>query len=269
MSNDSNYSGKRLIALEHPTQSEHYGYDQRGLKVSKTVTLKTPGAKPKASLTAITRYHYDEAGTLQGATLADGSQLVYERDRRDGQGSQGQIVALKRRQLQTPWLQRWASWMLPEQTLATGLQRDMIGLKSYTAGNGIEAQYQRSQNGALARIVYRHTKPPKLQTASNHQHQAAPLSATAQEAISWMLGIRPAHASEPVQASKAGPEKAPLPGEASKNTLPGALSLPTDPQALIDHRYLWSAQGNLLYTESKASRNTSANTYANTYAYDS
>jgi RHS repeat-associated protein len=42
--------------------------------------------------------------------------------------------------------------------------------------------------------------------------------------------------------------------------LPGALGLPPDQKALLDHRYLWDMQGNLLYTRDKDA--------ASSYAYD-
>ena len=37
----------------------------------------------------------------------------------------------------------------------------------------------------------------------------------------------------------------------AKPTLPGALGLASDPQAMIDHRYLWDVQGNLLLNQNK------------------
>jgi hypothetical protein len=69
-------------------------------------------------------------------------------------------VALKRNPVQTDWLR----WLGQEQTLVQDLARDLVGLKRYTTGNGIEAQFQRSAQGDLARVVYRHTQPrPQLQ----------------------------------------------------------------------------------------------------------
>ena len=38
------YSGQRLVALNHPTQSERYAYDERGLRTTKIVTLKAANA---------------------------------------------------------------------------------------------------------------------------------------------------------------------------------------------------------------------------------
>ena len=44
--------------------------------------------------------------------------------------------------------------------LADGhLARDLVGLKSYTTGNGIQAHYQRSPQGDLARIAYARISP--------------------------------------------------------------------------------------------------------------
>ena len=251
------YSGQRLVALNHPSQSERYAYDERGLRIAKIVTLHSkdgPQGQPSAT-TAVTRYTFDDAGILQSTQLPDGSRLVYERN---AQGPTGQVTALKRSQLQTPWLQRWASWMLPAPTIVQDLRRDLIGIKSYTTGNGIQAQYQRSQNGALARVVYRHPTQALRSSAT-----AGLMGATTQETISWLLGVTPAQAAEPVQTQAA------LLGESSKSAvpgaLPGALGLPQDPQALIDHRYLWDTAGNLLYAQGKSAGLALQQT---SYAYD-
>lgn len=87
------------MRLEHPSQSEHYRYDDRGLRIARTVII--PAMQDKASaIVATTGYEHDEQGQLTATSLPDGSQLVYERN------GQGQVVALKRSQLNTPWLQR-------------------------------------------------------------------------------------------------------------------------------------------------------------------
>ena len=184
---------------------------------------------------------------------------MYERN------GQGQVVALKRSQLQTPWLQRWASWMLPAQTIVQELQRDLVGMKSFTTGNGIEAQYQRSQNGALARVVYRNARAAKLQTAAN-QRLPELMGASAQETISWLLGAGAAHAAEPAQQGKAANASLVSAAPEQAARLPGALGLPEDPQALIDHRYLWDTAGNLLYSQGK--EGMQGNTTQTSYAYD-
>uniref|UniRef100_UPI00352E7756 hypothetical protein n=1 Tax=Massilia sp. TaxID=1882437 RepID=UPI00352E7756 len=122
----------------------------------------------------------------------------------------------------------WPRWLLPRQTIVQNLERDAVGIKRLTYGNGIEADYQRSKEGSLARIVYRDPRQP----ASREQHGGA---------LAALLGVRPALA-------------------ASATALPGALELPPDPKALLDHRYLWDTQGNLLYTRDKDT--------ASGYAYD-
>lgn len=53
-------------------------------------------------------------------------------------------------------------------------------------------------------------------------------SASTQETIEHLLGVRLAHAGAPSSASE------------PPTALPGALGLPTAPQTLIDHRYLCS-----------------------------
>jgi len=195
------YQGARLIALHHPTQSERYTYDERGLRTEKVTTVTLP----QGSFSSVTRYQFDDSGVLQSTSLPDGSQVEYERN------GQGQLIAVKREHIFTSWL-RWAA---PAQTIVQDLQRDIVGLKRYTTGNGIEATFLRSHEGTLARVVYR---PLALQ----------PMAMTAAE----------------------------------KPSLPGALSFTTDPGALLDHRYLWDGQGNLLYTQSTVNQSPSQDSYA-------
>jgi RHS repeat-associated protein len=128
-------------------------------------------------------------------------------------------------------------WLLPRQTIVKDLERDVVGLKHLAYGNGIEAYYQRSKEGSLAGIVYRDTRLPL----------SPELGSTTLEAL---LGVRPALAAQTPAAADG----------AERPQLPGALGLPPDPQALLDHRYLWDVQGNLLHTRDKDA--------ASSYAYD-
>ncbi|MDP2369516.1 DUF6531 domain-containing protein, partial [Rhodoferax sp.] len=255
------YQGQQLIALEHPTQSERYAYDARGLRVSRIVTLKTANGGEHR---AVTRYHHDDSGTLQSASLPDGSQIIYERN------GQGQITALKRSALQSAWLRSHASWLAPAQTIVQDLQRDIVGLSRYTAGNGIQASFQRSEQGVLARVLYRNTK--RVETATPMQTAASAswpilLGRSTQDTISLLLGVGSAHAAPASQG--AGPTQG---GAAPVNTasvkLPGALGLAPDPQALIDQRLLWDAQGNLLHKQDRTSANTARDASYASYAYD-
>jgi RHS repeat-associated protein len=141
--------------------------------------------------------------------------------RRNGQN---QIIALERSPAIDPWLRRVA----PRQTIVRDLERDVVGLRHLAYGNGIEAYYQRSKEGSLGRIVYR---DPRMQAPSEQGRTA----------LETLSGLRPAFA-------------APMPA------LPGALGLPSDPKALLDHRYLWDVQRNLLYTRDQDAENA--------YAYD-
>jgi RHS repeat-associated protein len=232
------YEDKRLIAVEHPEQTERYIHNDQGQLTGKTVTLTlADGSKA----TSATRYRYDARGQLAAASLPDGSTLHYSRN------EQGRIVAMERSRIRTAWLR----WLLPAQTIIRDIERDLIGLRHYTYGNGIEAAYQRSRAGLLARIVYRHP---------HARPRAGPTSA----AMDALLGMRPVHAGAPEQKRIAHAaqqiEKTAAPGLAATPPLPGALGLPKDHQALIDHRYLWDAQGNLLHTRSQD------RTYS--YAYD-
>jgi RHS repeat-associated protein len=214
------YQGQQLVALEHAAQSEHYHHDARGRRVARTVTImRTDGAETRS----VTRYAYSEDGGLESVSLPDGSRITYERN------GQGQVVAVKRRRIHTAWLQ----WLLPAQTIVSDLQRDLVGLQHYRTGNGIEADFQRSREGTLARIVYR-------------GEEAGAATKTA-GILDWLAA--PAHAIEP-------PDQATGP-------LPGALGLPPEPSALLDLRYLWDAQGNLLHLQQRAGSGS-----AGSYAYD-
>jgi hypothetical protein len=116
-----------------------------------------------------------------------------------------------------------------------------VDIQSYTTGNGIAAQFIRSTEGALARVVYRHTAPV-VQTARNGEAAStlALLGRTTQDTINGLLGVRSAHASEvaataPLAATSQAASTLPastLPGA----ILPGALGQPADPQALMDTR---------------------------------
>ncbi len=216
------YAGAQLAAIEHPEQSERYAYDASGRLVVKTVTVALAGGA-KASYD--THYRYDGMGQLVGVSLPDGSQLDYQRN------GQNQIVGLDRSPVRTSWLR----WLLPRQHIVKDLERDVVGLKRLTYGNGIEALYQRSREGALTRIVYR---DPRISNA-DPQRSAS---------LETLLGIGQAVA-------------APAPAHGAKQPMPpGALALPPDPAALLDHRYLWDVQGNLLHTKDRDE--------ASGYAYD-
>lgn len=209
------YVGPRLVAIDHPNQAERYSYDAHGRVSVKTVVLTLASG---AQASYVTRYNYDTMGQLASISQPDGSILDYRRN------GQNQITALER----SPAASSWLRTLLPRQTIVRNLERDVIGLKRLTYGNGIEAYYQRSKEGSLARIVYRDPRRPASGAGGSGVLEA-------------LLGVRPALA-------------------AQAPALPGALALPADTKALLDHRYLWDLQGNLLFTRDKNA--------ASSYAYD-
>ncbi|MCU0955877.1 MAG: hypothetical protein MUF55_00730 [Hydrogenophaga sp.] len=240
------YSVRHLLEVIHPTQRERFETDARGLRTARIVTLNTP----QGELTAITRYEHDERGQLVASTLPDGSRVAYERN------GQNQVVALKRQTIQTPWLR----WLEREQTLASGFERDLVGLSRYTSGNGIEALLQRSASGDLARVVYRQTqarRPASLQVRQGPPAPIGLMGRTPKESIERLLGIPAAHA-------QAVPPAA-LDPSSEQRSLPGALGLPHDPQALIDHRYLWSPQGLLLHSQQRAGSASEQHQHSHAY----
>jgi RHS repeat-associated protein len=250
------YEGQRLVQLDHPTQGERYEYDANGWRVARIVTVPTANGQ----ITAITRYEYDAQGRLIASTLPDGSRLVHERN------GQGQVTALKRSQIITPWLQRFET----PQLIVKHLERDLIGLRRSVAGNGVETLSLRSKEGTLARTVHRApVKAPKPMTALRDdkpwREQVSDATVLAFEAL---MGVRSAHPtptptptptapSQPVRA-----EPALRQAQDERNTAPGALNHPDDPQAVIDHRYLWDAAGNLRLDQQRTAAQETA------YAYD-
>lgn len=139
------YQGSHLLAIDHPGQSEAYAYDKRGRLASRTVQLQLADGRAARSLT---RFSYDELGQASAVSLPDGSTLEFRRN------GQNQVVALARSRVRTPWL----AWLLPAATIVTDIERDIVGIRRFTYGNGIEASHQRSREGVLARVVYRHAR---------------------------------------------------------------------------------------------------------------
>jgi len=206
------YDGADLVAIDHPVQSERYVYDDQHRLLAKTVTVQRAGAAPVVS--RIT-YQYDATGQPRSTTLADGSTIAYQRN------GQNQLVGIVRHRVRTPWLR----WLLPSQTVAAGIERDLTGVRAFDYGNGVQARYERSAQGALARIVYRRPQ------------DGARATVMAQAGLDLMLGIRPARAA-----------------------VPGALGAPREANSIVDVRYLWDVQGNLLRSQ--------GNEVAHDYAYD-
>jgi RHS repeat-associated protein len=224
------YQGRQLIELIHPTQSERYSYDAQGQRTTRSVTIN--------GHTALTHYERDASGDVTATTLPDGSRIAHERN------GQGQITALTRSRVHTEWLRGFEH----QQILAKDFERDLIGLNQYTAGNGIEARFVRSREGTLARVLYRQPQP-KLVTVRNGMPEF--IGRNTQDTFERLLGITPAHAT-PVRTEPAEVPAKPL----------GALGQPQDPQALIDHRYLWDGRGNLLLDAQRAGAQPSDSGYA-------
>jgi RHS repeat-associated protein len=197
----------------------------------KTVTLSPAGGK---AVTSLTEYAYDRRGRFTGISLPDGNMLEYRRN------GQGQVVALERHRIRTPWLR----WLQSAEVIVTDLERDIVGLRSASYGNGVRARYQRSTQGMLARVDYRAPQ------------RAAP-AASMTLALAVLSGAGPA---------AAAPARGGNPGTGTDTSvlatpaLPGALGHIRNPDALLDHRYLWDAEGNLLLQEARDGTST--------YAYD-
>ena len=218
----------QVTALEHPMQSERYDYDERGLQTARTVILKPMRGSKSSTLEAQTRYVYDAQGQLVASTLPDGTLLQYVRN------GQGQVTQVMRNPIRTHWLR----WLAQPQTIVKDITRDLVGLSSYTNGNGTHAVIQRSPQGDLARIAYLRGAKAKVASTSLQAKQQGVshilLGRTTQETIAMLLGVSNAHAFNTV---------------AEPQHSAGALGLPKNPLAFMDRRYLWDARGNLMHTQ--------------------
>jgi RHS repeat-associated protein len=239
------YQGRQLVELTHPTQSERYTYDAQGQRTTRSVTVN--------GHTALTRHERDANGEITATTLPDGSRIAHDRN------AQGQITALTRSHVHTEWLRGFEK----AQVLAKDFERDLVGLSQYTAGNGIEARFIRSREGTLARVLYRQPLR-KPMTARNGAPEF--IGKNTQDTFERLLGIMPVHATPaPAPAPSVRTNTTPVrtePVEVPAAKLPGALGQPPDPQALIDHRYLWDGRGNLLLDQKRAGRQLNDSGYA-------
>jgi RHS repeat-associated protein len=254
------YRGQQLAALEHAEQSERYRLDVAGRLASRAIAIQAFDGK---QVTSITRYDYGDDGQLQRTRLPDGSWLRVQRN------GQGQVVGLLRDRIGTAWL----GWLLPTQTMVTDIKRDLVGPRSFVTGNGIEARFQRSREGVLARVVH-----APLRRGGGHGVDRVPLPGAHAASLPLMAthaAMPPAfgsgagsgsNGSIPAAGTRLIASASPVtsgitpvhsvgsgfgPG-VDPGALPGALGLPADPAALLDYRYLWDAQGNLLHTQGKA-----------------
>ncbi len=155
------------------------------------------------------------------SSLPDGRWLHYQRN------GQGQVTALVRSPVQRPWLRKLAA----EEAIASHLQRNLAGLQSYSAGNGIHSQWLRDGTGTLAGIV--HSRP------SAGQRQ---LHAQAQSRIPTPTPLWPATASVVQRLLGIGNAQASTAASATTPATPTAL-------AFFDERYLWSGDGLLLHSQ--------------------
>jgi len=230
------WKGKQLVAIEHPNQRESYVYDRSNRLIRKDISLTLVDG---SDVTYVTHYSWDKVtGQLKSKTLPDGSILTYRKN------GQNQLVSVERQ----------SNGYATPQTIVSNISRDLVGLNGYKYGNGIEARFQRSASGKLARIVHRlpnkNTKPDST-VASN-------------DSILPLLGINTAHASmvEPVV------HKSTMIDSSSINKKVVTFDLPSDPLALIDHRYQWDKSGNLRHTRNFSSAAVDKHIRHQTYIYD-
>ena len=219
------YDGPRLMEVEHPNGRERYEYDPRGLRSARIVSLK----RDDGELVVVTRYEHDAAGRLVASTLPDGSRLRYERN------GQGQVVALKRQPVATSWLHALAR----EQTIASAFERDLFGLRSFQAGNGVRTVHERTRAGTLVRVA--HLRADARGTPLRNARTLLPIEPGQPLAarIERIFGISAAHAAGTGADAHASTqeEAGPQPQENAAHAGP----------LLLDHEYRWDPEGNLLH----------------------
>lgn len=227
------YKNQRLVSISHPNQDEHYQYSALGQPIVHTVTLRLQDGK---NVTHKTVYQYHPDGSLKSQSLPDGTWIEYQRN------GQGQVTAL------THQTSHWKILGWGEQTIVKDMQRDITGLSRLTYGNGIQAQWQRSQQGILARVIY---SKPKANQSTPYQfadikHFMMPIADSL---------ISKAHAQAQVNIKAK---------QTTQSYGPDALGLAEDPNAIFDARLLYDSKGNVLLQQQKGKgiQQTQA------YAYD-
>ena len=231
------YDASRIAEIADPLQTERYAYDSQGRLTGRSVTLVM--AQGQSSVTHHTRYRYDAKGRIAAQTLPDGAELHYVRN------GQGQIVAIERSTLP------WAPFGWGRTTLVKDLERDLIGLRSMTYGNGVAARWQRSREGVLARVVY--TQPE------------APRPGTLRASFEALMVDAKAEPGRDEPAQQAAPPT--QPARTAQAGAPGAFGLAAEQQALWDSRLLFDAAGNVLAQAQFASSAVAARGHTG-YIYD-
>jgi RHS repeat-associated protein len=227
------YQANRLVEVQDNNQTERYTYNTIGLVSQRSVSFKLASQQP---ITHISRYRYNSAGHLQSESLPDGTLLNYEHN------GQGQVVALT--QQTSPW--RLFGW--GQQTIVKDLSRDIVGLSHITYGNGVQGEWQRSQQGILARVLY--TQPDSAMRINTPQ--MANIENWMKKPITERI-ISQAHAQT---ASNQATSVAPATG------LPGALGLPKQPNALFDARLIYHATGAVLLQQQQGQGIQQSQAYA-------
>jgi RHS repeat-associated protein len=227
------YKNHQLLSIFHPNQDEYFQYSAQAQPSVHTVTLRLQDGN-KVTHTTVYQYHSD--GSLKSQSLPDGTWIEYQRN------GQGQVTALTH-QTSPRKIFGWG-----EQTIVKDLQRDITGLSHLTYGNGIEARWQRSQQGILARVVYTtpNTLNAKKQQLADIKHLMMPIADSL---------ISKAYA----QAQTNIKEK-----QTAQSYEPGALGLAEDPNAIFDARLLYDTRGNVLLQQ----QNGKGIQQSQAYAYD-
>ncbi len=264
--------GEREHRVEHPLQSEQARFDALGRLTDRLIQVTPPmdgrhahqGPTASAAATDPDRpeggsasavavhlqWRHDLQGRLLAARLPDGSWLRYRRDGR------GQVVALERERLGTPWL--WG--LLPAQVLVSDIERDRFDLSRLRTGNGHEVRWWRGPDGHLARLLHRRIAPAgRGQTALAGQPDADSPALPAFFAAAASAPPLDPGVSRPgfgLALAHAGPVPQAHPdartGHPGHPGLPGWVGRPADAQALVDERYWWDTAGNLVLREDRS-----------------
>lgn len=223
------YQNQRLVSVSHPNQEEYYQYSAQGQPIVHSVTLRLQDGN-KVTHTTVYQYHPD--GSLKSKSLPDGTWIEYQRN------GQGQVTALEHQ------TNPWAIFGWGQQTIVKDLQRDITGLSHMVYGNGVKAEWQRSQQGILASVVYTtpNVKKPKKQKFADIKYLIMPIADSL---------VSKAYAQ--AEASMKKPEQ---PFE------PGALGLADNPNALFDARLLYDTRGNVLLQQQKGQGPHQSQAYA-------
>ncbi len=227
------YDGPRLMEVDHPNGRERHEYDPRGWRSARIVSLKREGGE----LTVITRYEHDAAGHLIATHLPDGSHLRYERN------GQGQVVAAEAPAGGHALAARAGPRADDRQRVRARPLRAARLPDRQRRAYGARAHPRRHPGPRRSSACRRARRPVRNARALLPIEPGQPLATR----VERIFGI-----SAPRRGGGPEANAAELAEAAPRGAIEGAKPPPQEIAApagipLLDYRYLWDPEGNLLH----------------------